>query len=186
MIRIIENLIFQADGRTDRGRLAGLFVNRRNARLHKDLDAAVAAGGDLEIGGQFEIGIALARDNVAAGLRLRVAAGDHREHTILDHPSFWSETDPTSDCRQPSVVWPSQSRVQPSAFSLSVSVFGAASARLQQVEHEVVSARHEPKHHGDRHGGVKRNFEFHFFGWWMRMDLIHDNYSDADMANMVS
>ena len=77
MIRIVQNLVFQADGRAHAGGFAGHLVNGRNAGLHKNLDAAVAAGREHEIRVKLKIGIALAGDDVAAGLRLGVAAGNY-------------------------------------------------------------------------------------------------------------
>ena len=75
---VVEHLELQAEGR------AGALVE---VRLHEVLQSAVGALGELEVDGDFELLVAIDRDDVAGvGGFLAVALGD-MEHAFLDGPA---------------------------------------------------------------------------------------------------
>ena len=79
----------------------------------------------LEIRDQLKIGIALARDDVAAGLRFARCRWKRPSARRLAMRQLLSGNSSDFGLRQPSVVLPSQSSFQPSAFSCSVSVLSS-------------------------------------------------------------
>jgi hypothetical protein len=89
---IIKDLELHADGRAGADGFAGHFVDRRNAGLDKNFDAAVAALSALELGGQFEVCVAFAGDDVAATARFRSIFTVNGHNAVGDAPAVFGRT----------------------------------------------------------------------------------------------
>ena len=122
---VVDDLVLVAERAAD-FRAAG--PAHRGVLGHEVLHAAVAAGLHLPREAQVEVGVGVGRDEVALAERvLALSAGGSPMQ-----PSCTAQRRPVASGfrypRQPFIVVPSNSSVQPAAFSSAVSVFGGGSA----------------------------------------------------------
>ena len=87
---VVQNLKFHADGGADRSFLAGLG-DGRNVGLHENLDATVATRRAPKLGGELEIGVTLAGDDVTAAGGFVAAVFMDGQHAVMNEPAVGGE-----------------------------------------------------------------------------------------------